>query len=56
MFLGVVLPVPDGVDEALSLVRFLDRQVQDAFVVDFQKLRQVFGDEEVVTSLDSCRR
>ncbi len=41
IFLGLVFgrifcPFPDGVDQALSLVGFLDGQVEDAGVVDLK--------------------
>ena len=45
----------DGVDESLAVGCFFDGQVEYALVVDFEKLGKVFGDQEILTSLDSCR-
>ena len=52
---GVAVFRLDGVDESLAVGCFFDGQVEYALVVDFEKLGKVFGDQEILTSLDSCR-
>ena len=47
--------LPDGVDEPLALARIFDGQVEDTLVVDLEKLRQVFGDKEILRSLNPRR-
>jgi len=36
------------------LVCFFDSEVEDALVVNFEKLGQVFRDQEILASLDPC--
>src|SRR6266705_712776 len=52
---GVAVLVSDGVDESLSLGCFFDGEVEDALVVDFEKLCEVFGDQEILARLYACR-
>ena len=55
VFRRVARFLPDGIDEPLAFLRVFDGQVEDTLVVDLEKLHQVFGDKEILRSLNPRR-
>lgn len=45
----------DRINEVLPFARVFDGEVEDALVIDLQKLCEVFGNQQILASLDSCR-